>query len=48
MLNILTNLTFQNKPSIHSINKEQNAKILPESDKNQCKNTIYYPTSTKE
>jgi len=48
MLNILKRNIIKNKSLVHSINKEQNPKILSKSDKNQYKNIIYYPTSTKE
>jgi hypothetical protein len=48
MLNILKKNHFKTKSLVNSINKEQNTKILSKSDKNQYKNTIYYPTSTKE
>jgi hypothetical protein len=50
MLNILKNKqNIKNKSlTIHSINKEKNAKTLYKLDKNEYKNTIYYPSSTKE
>ena len=48
MLNILKRNHFKNKSLVNSINKEQNTNIQSKSDKNQYKNTIYYPTSTKE
>lgn len=46
MLNILK-INLKNKSLVNSINKNK-IKILSNSDKNQSKNTIYYPSSTKE
>ena len=48
MLNILKKNLIKNKSLVNYINKEHNTKILSKSNKNQYKNTIYYPTSTKE
>ena len=48
MLNILKNKNIKNKSLIHSINQEQNAKLVYKLDKNESKNIIYYPSSTKE
>jgi hypothetical protein len=51
MLNILKKKQniFKNKSlTIHSINKQQNVKIVSKLDKNEYKNIIYYPSSTKE
>lgn len=50
MLNILKNKqNITNKSlTIYSINKEKNAKTLSKLDKNEYKNLIYYPSSTKE
>ena len=51
MLNILKKKqkSFSDKSlNIHFMNKEKNCKIQNKSDKDEYKNIIYYPSSSKE